>query len=83
MHIFSYLTEVSTNEVFKLRQAMKQDDKLDFVASMKMKNGNTKNVTTIHSRPLIFFKQCKVNKPKTNLDKHCIFDLNTNLHGLK
>ena len=56
MHIFSYLTEVSTNEVFKLRQAMKQDDRLDFVASMKMIYGNTRNVTTDYSKALIFVK---------------------------
>ena len=69
-------------EVFKLRQTMKQDDRLDFVASMKMKSRNTKNVTTDYSRPLIFAKRCKVNKPKTNIHKDCMFNMNTNLHGL-
>ena len=35
MHLFSYLTDVSTNEVFTLRQAMKEDDRMDFVAAME------------------------------------------------
>ena len=35
MHFFSYLTEISSNEVFTFQQAMKQDDRLDFVAAME------------------------------------------------
>ena len=35
MHFFSYLTEISSNEVFPFQQAMKQDDRLDFVAAME------------------------------------------------
>ena len=35
MHIFSLLTDVSTNEVFTFREAMKQEDRLDFVAAME------------------------------------------------
>ena len=35
MHLFSYLTELSSNKVFTFQQAMKQEDKLDFVAAME------------------------------------------------
>ena len=35
MHMFSLLTDVSTNEVFTFREAMKQEDRLDFVAAME------------------------------------------------
>ena len=32
---FLSLTDVSTNEVFTFREAMKQEDRLDFVAAME------------------------------------------------
>ena len=33
MHLLSYLADVSSNEVFTLRQAMKEEDRLDFVTA--------------------------------------------------
>ena len=35
MHLFSYVTDVSTNEVFTFTQAMKEDDRMDFVSAME------------------------------------------------
>ena len=35
MHLFSYLTDISSNETFTFQQAMKQEDKLDFVTAME------------------------------------------------
>jgi len=35
IHFFSYLTEISSNEVFTFQQAMKQEVKLDFEAAME------------------------------------------------
>ena len=35
MHFHSYLTDVSTNEVFTFQQAMKQKDKAAFVEAME------------------------------------------------
>ena len=43
MHIFSLLTDVSTNEVFTFREAMKQEDRLDFVAPMEKEIEDHKN----------------------------------------
>jgi hypothetical protein len=35
MHLFSFLTDVSSNEVFTFQQAMKETDRLDFVTVME------------------------------------------------
>ena len=35
LHTLSFLTDLSTNDVFTFRQAMKQDDKADFVRAME------------------------------------------------
>jgi len=35
MHLFSFVSDISTNEVFTFNKAMKQKDKLDFVAAME------------------------------------------------
>ena len=35
MHLLSYVTDVSTNEVFTFTQAMKEDDRMDFVSAME------------------------------------------------
>ena len=35
MHLFSFVSDISTNEVFTFHKAMKQNDKLDFVAAME------------------------------------------------
>ena len=35
MHFFSYLTDITSNEVFTFQQAMKQDDKEDFIKAME------------------------------------------------
>ena len=35
MHLFAYLTDISTNETFTFQQAMKEEDKMDFVTAME------------------------------------------------
>ena len=46
MHFFSYLTEISFNEVFTFQQAMKQEDKLDFIAAMEKEIEDTNQEVT-------------------------------------
>jgi len=35
MYLFSFVSDISTNEVFTFHKAMKQNDKLGFVAAME------------------------------------------------
>ena len=35
LHMLSFLTDLSTNDVFAFCQAMKQDDEVDFVRAME------------------------------------------------
>ena len=37
MHVFYFLVDISSNEVFNFHQAMKQDDWIDFVTEMEEK----------------------------------------------
>ena len=55
LHMFSFLTDLSTNDVFTFRQAMKQDDRIDFVRAMEkeIEDHESRNHWTVVHRSTI------------------------------